>query len=61
MNRTPIQASEASSDIINAWAKEFNTYRNRPTLRASIMRWVGPVVVLVAPPLAIVALMLVHR
>jgi hypothetical protein len=62
MNGTPIQASEASADIITAWSKQYNTYDNRPrSIKAAVLSVLGPVSLLVFPPLAIVALWLIHR
>tara|TARA_B100001094_G_C17906636_1_gene659151 strand:- start:141 stop:329 length:189 start_codon:yes stop_codon:yes gene_type:complete len=62
MNQVPYQSSEASADIINAYASQYRTYaRQGPSRLVRAMKVIGPVAVLVFPPLTIIALIIVHR
>ena len=62
MNRAPYQPSEASANILNAYASQYRTYkRQRPSRLVRVMKVVGPVAVLLFPPLTIIALIIVHR
>jgi hypothetical protein len=62
MNRAPYQPSEASADILNAYASQYRTYaRQGPSRLVRAMKVIGPIAVLVFPPLTIIALIIVHR